>query len=94
VNTTLCVAAILGSVLLTSCATTVVRLHGYSAADLAEINRAVRAETSGEILSYRPISTDAVNVYVRGHHEYPDEYLVEHVKGKWQINHKAVVVES
>ena len=93
-KTTICVAAVLGSVLLTSCATTVARLSGLSATEILEINRVVHAETSGEILSYRRMSGGAVYVEVRGHHPYPDGYLVEHIKGKWQVNHKAIVVES
>jgi hypothetical protein len=72
----------------------VARLRGISATDVAEISRVIHAETSGEILSYRRLSGGDVYVEVRGHDPYPNGYLVEHVKRKWQINHKKVVVES
>ncbi len=88
-NTTLCVAAIIGSVVLTSCATTVARLHGISATDIAEISRVIHAKTSAAILSYEQLASDYIYVDVRG----PNGYLVEHVKGKWQINDKKVIVE-
>jgi len=94
VNTTLCVAAVAGLLLLTSCAEQVAMLNGFSRTDIVEINRVVHAATSQEILSYYKFSDGAVRVDVRSEEYGRKSYVVERVKGKWQINHKAVVVES
>jgi hypothetical protein len=94
VNTTVCVAAILGSVLLTSCATTAARLHGISATDIAEINRVVHAVTAQEILSYYKFSDTSIGVDVRDQKYGRRSYVVERVKGQWKIDQKAVIVES
>ena len=88
------IAAVVGTLLLTSCAEQVALLNGFSRADIAEINRVVHDATSQEILSYRKFSDGAVCVDVRSQEHGRKSYVVERVKGKWRINHKKVIVES
>jgi hypothetical protein len=94
VRTALRIAALIGVVLTTSCGTPEHNawLTGIPESDVMEISRLVRARTSEQILSYQRMPDGDVQVEVRSHDQYPNIYVVERVKGKWQISTNKVVV--
>ena len=93
-DTTPCVATILGVVVLASCTTPeqAAGLTGVSETDALEISRVIHEQTSQQILSYRRQPDGTVFVEVRSRTSEPDIYLAAKGHGKWSASDQLMLV--